>query len=304
MSTPSENGERRNPGPSWGYQFLRATDRVLPEFVFKPLRAIGTAVAMAGMSRERRHSRTYLRLALGREPGIRDVFRHFFAFEEALMLRLRIVNGRHYPCSYAQEDCAFEHWMKEGGEILIGTMHVGATDMMGFQLAGQQTEVVHMVRHRVGNSHDVDRLMERFRDRLRIIWVNSAEEIPFALKEAAAEGGAITLQCDRTDHASRTELFRFLGEERVFPFTIYHLALIFRRPVILCFGVPDGEGASLLSSSPAFVHEPGETKADYLVRARTHFAGFLELLEDTLRVHPYLWFNFTRFDSQPEGVGG
>lgn len=304
MSTPGENGDRRNPGPSWGYQFLRATDRLLPEMLFKPLRAIGTAVAMAAMPRERAHSREYLRLALGREPRMRDVFRHFFAFEEALMLRLRIANGHHYPCTYATEDCAFERWMSEGGNILIGTMHVGATDMMGFQLAGQQKEVIHMVRHRVGNSHDVDRLMERFRDRLRIIWVNSVEEIPFALKDAAAAGGAITLHCDRAGFASRTESFRFFGVERVFPFTIYHLGLIFRRPVVLCFGIPDGETASLLFSSPALVHVPGESKADYLERAREHFAGFLKLLEETLRAQPYLWFNFTRFDSKPEGVGG
>ena len=40
--TPSPPRENRNPGPSWGYRFLRLADRVLPEALFRPLRAAGT----------------------------------------------------------------------------------------------------------------------------------------------------------------------------------------------------------------------------------------------------------------------
>ena len=33
----------RNPGPSWGFGFLRVADRVLPEWFYRPLRAAGMA---------------------------------------------------------------------------------------------------------------------------------------------------------------------------------------------------------------------------------------------------------------------
>ena len=43
----SEPAVARNPGPSWGFRFLCICDRILPEFIFRPLRWIGTWVALA-----------------------------------------------------------------------------------------------------------------------------------------------------------------------------------------------------------------------------------------------------------------
>ncbi|MEY2880623.1 MAG: hypothetical protein RLZZ15_3003, partial [Verrucomicrobiota bacterium] len=146
----------RNPGPSWGYRFLRTADRVLPEPLYRPLRAAGTAVALAGMAAQRRHSRAYLALALGRPPTLRDVFRHFFAFEEALMLRLRVANGRAARCTYAPGAEAFRTWMDTAEPALLGTLHVGASDTLGFLLAAQARRPIFLVRQRVGNSHDLE----------------------------------------------------------------------------------------------------------------------------------------------------
>src|SRR5688500_17056054 len=75
----------RNPGPSWGYRFLCACDAVVPEFLFRPARKFGTWFALATMPEQRAHSRAYLRAITGRQPSLREVFRHFFAFEEFLM---------------------------------------------------------------------------------------------------------------------------------------------------------------------------------------------------------------------------
>lgn len=76
------------------------------------------------------------------------------------------------------------------------------------------------------------------------------------------------------------------------PFTIYHLSLVFRLPVVFCLSVPGGPNESLLYSSPVF--EPdAPTKDENLSRARAHFQAFLRQLESLLRANPYLWFNFT-----------
>jgi predicted LPLAT superfamily acyltransferase len=290
--TPSLSRENRNPGPSWGYRFLRFADRVLPEALFRPLRAAGTWVAVATMPRERQSSRNYLRIVLGREPRTGDVFRHFFAVCEALMLKLRVANGRPHTCVLGHGCDDFALWLRSERPVLLGTFHVGNSDLTGFMLAGQEHKRVHLVRLRVGNSHDTDALAARFGNLLHFVWVNQPEELLFALKEAGASGDAVAMQCDRPDHSARSELFDFLGARRVFPFTIYHLAFIFGRPVMLSFGVPSGPETSVVHASPAFQPVPGEPRAAGMERAREHFQLFLRQVEGHLRAHPYQWLNF------------
>jgi len=282
----------RNPGPRWGYRFLRLADRLLPEPLYRPLRAVGTLIALAGMPVQRRHSRDYLRAVRGRPPSFREVFRHFFAFEEALMLRLRVANGRQIPCVYAPGAEAFREWLRDGGPMLLGTMHVGVSDLLGFQLAGHAAGPIYLVRQRVGNSHDTEALAALYGRALRFLWVNDAGDFLFALKEAAGSPGAIALQCDRIGPGQRTEAFDFLGARRRFPFTLYHLAVIFDRPVILCFGVPAGRDCNRLHASPRFARRPGESREQALERGRAHFQDFLRQLETVLRAEPWLWFNF------------
>lgn len=293
----------RNPGPSWGYHFLRGCDRVLPEAVFRPLRAIGTAIAMAGMPAQRRHSREYLATVLGRPPTRRDVWRHFFAFEEALMVKLRVVNGRPHRTVYAPGAGDFRAWLEGGGPVLLGTFHVGVSDLLGCQIGGYLHREVYVVRQRVANSHDTDKLAERFSGRLHFLWVNEPAEMIFALKAAAATPAAIALQCDRLEFTARTELFEFLGVRRRFPFAIYHLALIFERPVLLSVGIPDGPSLAVLHASPRFDPRPGEPRPEALARARNHFQAFLCQLEALLRRQPYLWFNFTPLNPPAGGPG-
>lgn len=291
----------RNPGPIWGYRFLRVCDGILPEAVFRPLRGIGTAIAVAGMPEQRRHSRDYLAVALRRPPTWRNVWRHFFTFEEALMVKLRVINGRPHRTVYGPGAEDFRAWLEGGGPVLLGTFHVGVSDLQGCQIGGYHEQHIYVVRQRVGNSHNVDKLAQRFGGRLHFLWANEPEEMLFALKEAAATAAAIALQCDRTEFAARTEEFEFLGARRRFPFTIYHLALIFGRPVLLSVGLPDGPSLAVLHASPRFDPRPGEPRDEALQRARGHFQAFLHKLEGLLYQQPYLWFNFTPLN--PPAIG-
>ncbi len=282
----------RNPGPGWGYQFLRVADRVLPEFIFRPLRGIGTAVAMAGMPAERRNSREYLALVLERKPSLLNVWQHFFAFEETLMGKLRAANGKIPPCTYAPGSVICTEWLMSDVPLLLGTFHVGASDLTGFLLNRYMKYPTYLVRQRVENSHDTDRLAERLGERLQFVWVNNADDIIFALKDAAAGPAAIALQCDRVGFSARTESFEFLGAKRLFPVTIYYLAMIFGRSVILAIGMPTKTGVEVFAA-PLFSPQPGESRTALMARAREHFQTFLRQLETLLRQNPYQWFNFT-----------
>lgn len=282
----------RNPGPSWGLRFLRLSDLALPEILFRPLRAAGTWAALAFMASQRRASRAYLRAVLGREPRASEQFRHFFALCESLMLKLRVANGRPHRCVLGPDSHEFGAWLTSGGPAFLGTFHVGNSDLTGFLLASQDRRRVHIVRLRVGNSEDTDALARRLGGLVRYVWVNEPGDMLFALKEAGSSGDAVALQCDRPDHSSRTETFDFLGARRIFPFTIYHLAFIFNRPVFLSIGAPAGPDVSVVHASPPFVPEAGEARDAGLGRARAHFQAFLARLESYLRANPYDWLNY------------
>lgn len=291
----------RNPGPSWGYQFLRTCDRILPEFIFRPLRMAGTWVALAGMPSQRRHSRDYLAAVTGRPVALRAIFRHFFTFEESLMLKLRVANGLAHRGELGATASGFAEILRTGEPALIGTFHFANSDLVGFLLGPQEKRPVYMVRQRVGNSHDTEALVARFGEWLRFIWVNEAANLLFALKNAVDAGGSVALQCDRIEFSSKTEAFFFLNERRIFPFTIYHLALIFDRPVVLCVGMPGRTGETFVHSSPVFRPDRADKNAS-LQCAREHFQAFLGYLETLLKKNPEFWFNFTALNpvaSQP-----
>ena len=204
------------------------------------------------MSAERRASRDYLALVLGRPARLAEVQRHFFEVCETLMLRLRVANGRPHLCTLEDSAQDFSRWLTGKKPALLGSFHIGNSDLTGFMLVGQENRPVRLVRLRVANSHDTEALAARFGERIKFVWVNDPGELLFALKEAGASEDAVALQCDRPDHSSRKESFDFLGAKRVFPFTIYHLALIFGRPVLLSFAEPLGSEKTLVRASPAF----------------------------------------------------
>lgn len=282
----------RNPGPRWGYRFISFLDRILPEFIYRPLRAAGTWVSVAVMPVQRRHSRAYLRVVLTREPRLIEIFRHFFAFEESLVTKLRAASGRLPRTVLAPGSEHFKTFVNSGRHAFLGTFHVGHSDLLGFLLGPAENHRVFMIRQRVGNSHDTEKLGALFGQWIKFIWVNEPENLLFAIKDAVGSGGSVALKCDRLEFSTKTDTFEFLGARRRFPFTIYHLALIFDLPVLLTLGLPGKSKETVIHSSPRWEPDKSLSRAANLERAHGHFQDFLRMLEAQLRLNPYLWFNF------------
>ena len=281
-----------NPGPRWGYAFLRIADRVLPEAVYRPARALGTWIALLFMPAQQRHSRAYLRIILQREPKWIDLFRHFFALEEMLMAKLRTAEGRTHRGVLAPDAADFQAYIKSGEPAFLGTFHLAHSDLTGFLVGGQEHRRIAIIRQRVGNSEDTDLLQSRFDQWIKFIWVNQDNNLLFAIKDAVNDGWSIAMKCDRVEFSSKTEGFQFLGARRCFPFTIYHLAMIFNRPVLLSMGLPIDAESTRIESSPAWRPIPEQSRGENLARARDHFQAFLNRVEAVLQEHPYWWFNF------------
>jgi predicted LPLAT superfamily acyltransferase len=283
----------RNPGPSWGYGFLLWAERWWPRWFFRPLLMAGTWVGLTCLPVPRAHSRAYLAVVLGRPPRIIEVWRHFFALTEVLMLKLRA--GRGVPVTCTLESAhADEFWalVRSDQPALFGTFHFGGSDLLGY-LLGQHGRRVSILRLRVGNSDDTRLLGERFGEHVSFLWVNDPRSLLFDLKAVLEAGASIALKCDRLEFSAKSEPFSFLGAHRLFPFTIYHLAILFDRPVVFCVAVPRGQADELqVFASPVFTPDPALERSENLAAARRHFQVVLARLEMLIYQHPLLWFNF------------
>jgi len=288
-----ESPRARNPGPTWGYAFLSWAEQWWPRWIFRPALMAGTWIGLAGLPAQRAHSRAYLAVVLGRPPRLIEVWRHFFAFTEFLLRMLRVGRGATARRELTGEHAAeFQALLDSGRPALFGTFHFGCSDLLGYFL-GERGRRVAIVRHRVDNSEETRRLGGRFGRNVSFLWVNDAPQLIFALKTAFDEGESLALKCDRLEFSAKAEAFEFLGARRLFPFTIYHLGLLFGRPVAFCTAVPGrGPDDLLVFASPVFEPDPAAGRDANLARARRHFQAVLAHLETLVRQNPLLWFNF------------
>ena len=294
-----------NPGPSWGYGFLLWAEQWWPRWLFRPLLMAGTWVGLAFMPVPRAYSRAYLAVVLGRPARLVEVWRHFFAFADFLVLKLRAGRGAPVGCTLEPENAAaFEALVASGRPALFGTFHFGGSDLLGYLLGGRGRHVT-IIRLRVGHSDDTRLLGERFGRQVSFLWINDSANLLFDLKAALEAGDSLALKCDRLPYSARAEAFRFLGAPRLFPFTIYHLAILFDRPVVFCTAVPERTKTGLrVFASPVFTPEPAAGREANTRAARRHFQGVLTQLETLVRRHPFLWFNFLPLNPEPPAAAG
>ena len=286
----------KNPGPEGSYAWIRWSLRHMPDWFNHAGMDVGTWIAWLTLPQQRACSRQYLSLVLGHRATVSDVWRHMRAYTEYLILRLGICNGEEPKVRFAVGDGEeLRAWLATGKPALYGTIHMGHSDMLGFYLVRLGGRVC-MIRKKVGNSEDVDRLAERSGAGVSFIWINDWSRLVLAMNDALRVGKSLALQCDRPEYSSKKEGFEFFGERRLFPFTIYHLSIMHGFPVVMSFAVPAEEDATVTEVHvlPLFHPKPGpEHRTENFAAARVHFQTFLDLLEGQLRKTPLLWFNFT-----------
>lgn len=296
---------RRNPGPDWGFAFLCWAERWWPRWFFRPMLMAGTWVGLMFMPVQRAHSRDYLAVVFGRPARIGEVWRHFFSFTDCLMQLLRAGRGATVRCQLAPEnEPAFEALVRSDQPALFGTFHFGGSDLLGYLLSDRGRRVS-ILRLQVENSADTRWLGARFGTHVSFLWVNQPAHLLFELKAALEAGQSLALKCDRLEFSARNEPFKFLGARRLFPFTIYHLAMMFGRPVVFCTAVPDGADVGLrVFSSPVFTPDPTADRDENFRLARAHFQAVLTQLEGLVRQHPFLWFNFLPLNPEAPVAAG
>lgn len=286
-----ENKKPRNPGPTRSFSLYRLGVRVLPHWLQYSMSSIGATIAYCRMHEQRNHSRAYLETLLGRPPTRREVWKHFQVFSFYLLAKVRASVGKPVDLICEGSDRERTGILFEDAPMLVGTFHVGASDLLGFHVASTGRHV-RMIRMQVENSENLDALVRSFGETVRFIWVNDPHELLLSLREALESADTVAMQCDRMEGEGQCEAFEFLGKQRLFRTSIYRLAWLFKRKIIFCLAIKEkGIDRFRISASQSFDGRDLDKEA-HREAAHVHFQGVLTWLESLLKNNPYLWFNF------------
>ncbi|HEY2808186.1 MAG TPA: hypothetical protein VGI91_05295 [Steroidobacteraceae bacterium] len=257
-----------------------------------PIVAVYFVALAAGV---RRSARQYLRRALGREPGLADIYRQVHAFGMSLLDRFYLIHGRYdlFALTSEGEDLMRETMASGAGAFLLGA-HLGSFEMLsavGRQNSGLR---VAMAMH----DHQAGRMAALFRsagskDAPEVIGLGHVDSM-LKIHACLDEGKFVGMLADRTIGESPAQLVNFLGTPTLFPLGPMRVAAALRRPVIFMSALyRGGNRYHAVFREIADFSRPAPRGREAAVRAAIE--RYAALLEQYCRSDPYNWFNFFDF---------
>jgi predicted LPLAT superfamily acyltransferase len=244
----------------------------------------------------KRASRDFLRRALGREPSLIDVWRHFFAFASCSVDRIFFLSGRNtnLQINIHRPDEVL-HISNRGQGCLLVLAHFGSFEVM--RLAGDKRSlpITILLDRQIGQM--LTGLFENLNPEFARNVIDAAQrgpELVLAIKEAIERNRMIGIMGDRTRLGDRSVSVQFFGATAQMPVGPWILAGALGVPIILGFGIYRGGRKydvhfELLAER---IKLPRATRDEALAKCAQTYA---QRLEHYARVAPYNWFNFYDF---------
>lgn len=245
--------------------------------------------------RARRHSRRYLRLALGRAPNARDRFRQILSFATTIHDRVFLINEQYENFNITLEGETLMRAQLDGGRgaLLMGA-HMGSF------------EVMHSLGRRQRGLHVAMAMYEENARKINAILaaINPqcvADIVPLGqidamlnIAERLDRGAFVGVLGDRTLGSEPVQAVTLLGERAYLPTGPMRAAAILRCPVYFMAGLYRGKNN---------YHVVFEQIADFSATAvgarhvavRTAVDRYAAALDRYCRSDPYNWFNFFDF---------
>lgn len=251
-----------------------------------------TGYFLATATVARRGSRRFLRRALGREPGGRDLFRHIHCFAATILDRVYFLTGRldRFEIEIFGGQAILDQAASGQGCILLGS-HLGSFEALraiGVTLRHFPIRILMNVEH--------NRAMTRLLDALNpalaqaIIPIGRPETL-LEVRESVERGFMVGALGDRVAQGEKTVRCRFFGRETAFPIGPILLAALMGCPVILFFGLYRGGNrydVHFESLAERIVLEPRRRQEQLGIWVQR----YADRLEHHARLAPYNWFNF------------
>jgi len=250
----------------------------------------------------RRHSRRYLRLALGRSPRAKDRFRHILYFATCIHDRVFLLNEQYgrFHITIEGESLVRAQLDAGRGAFLLGA-HLGSFELM--RSVGRHQRGLHVSMA----------MYERNAQKMNTVFaaINPAAnpdiialgEIDSMLRIAGRldRGAFVGVLGDRTLGEEAVQAVTVLGERAYLPVGPMRVAAVLRRPVLFMAGLYRGKNHYhvVFAEVADFSAIPAGGR-DTAVRAAIE--RYAALLDRYCRTDPYNWFNF--FDFWRERTAG
>jgi predicted LPLAT superfamily acyltransferase len=248
----------------------------------------------------RRHSRRYLRLALGRRPSARDRFRQILSFATTIHDRVFLINEQFeiFNITLEGESLMLAQSDSGRGALLMGA-HMGSFEVMhslGRRRHGLQVTMAMYEE----NARKINATLAAINPRLESDIVSLGRiDAMLNIAERLDRGAFVGVLGDRTLGVEPVQAVTLLGERAYLPTGPMRAAAILRCPVFFMAGLYRGknnyhvvfEPLADFSASPAGVRD---------VAVRSAIERYAAVLDHYCRSDPYNWFNFHDF-WRPQG---
>ena len=247
----------------------------------------------------RRHSRRYLRLALGRRPGAGDRFRQILSFATTIHDRVYLINAQFELFNITIEGESLMHAQSKSGRgaLLMGA-HMGGFEVMhslGRHQRGLRVAMA-MYEH---NARKINATLAAINPRM-VADIIALGHIDAMLNIAERlDGGAfIGMLGDRTLGDEPVKEVTLLGERAYLPIGPMRAAAILRCPVFFMAGLYRGKNVYhvVFERIADFSATPAGSRQAAVATAIDRYAA---MLDKYCRSDPYNWFNFHDFWREP-----
>ena len=242
----------------------------------------------------RRASRQYLHRALGRRPGLADLFRHYFSFAACILDRVFLLNGHTdlFDVRVHGEELVRDILQSGSGCLLIGA-HFGSFEVARALGRRQPNLRVSLLMYEE-NARKIRQVLSAINPDLAtdVIALGQVDSM-MALRSRLERGHFVGMLGDRSLEDEDQVRVTFLGSPAGFPVGPFRMAALLKCPSVLMFGIYRGGRRydvhfELLLDGKI---DSGGCSQDIETAMRLYVAR----LEHHCRAAPFNWFNFYDF---------
>jgi predicted LPLAT superfamily acyltransferase len=250
----------------------------------------------------RRHSRRYLRLALGRPPTAGDRFRQILSFATTIHDRVYLINAHFEQFNITVEGEALLRAQSDSGRgaLLMGA-HMGSFEVMHSLGRRQRGMRVTMAMYEE-NARKINATLAAINPGLvpDIVSLGRIDAM-LNIAERLDRGAFVGVLGDRTLGDEPVHAVTLLGERAYLPTGPMRAAAILRCPVFFMAGLYRGKNNYHVVFEPIadFSALPAGARSAAIGAAIERYAA---VLDKCCRSDPYNWFNFHDFWRTPDAV--
>jgi predicted LPLAT superfamily acyltransferase len=243
----------------------------------------------------RRHSRRYLRLALGRRPTPGDRFRQILSFATTIHDRVYLINAHFELFNITVEGETLLRAQSDSGRgaLLMGA-HMGSFEVMHSLGRRQRGLRVTMAMYEE-NARKINATLAAINPRLvpDIVSLGRIDAM-LNIAERLDQGAFVGVLGDRTLGDEPVQAVTLLGERAYLPTGPMRAAAILRCPVFFMAGLYRGGNNYHVVFEPIadFSAIPAGARSAAIQSAIERYAA---VLDQCCRSDPYNWFNFHDF---------